>query len=164
MSDDPRSDRAAGRDDAEGARRGPGPRRPRSARRRASRDAMRFFTSGYAQDPIAILNDALFDVTYDEMVIVKDIDFYSLCEHHMLPFFGRVHVAYVPERAGGRAVQDPAPGRDVRAPAPGAGAAHDADRRDARGGARAEGRRGRRRGDPPVHDDARRGAAELRRR
>jgi GTP cyclohydrolase I len=58
--------------------------------------AMRFFTQGYEQDPVAILNDALFDVSYDEMVIVKDIDFYSLCEHHMLPFFGRAHVAYVP--------------------------------------------------------------------
>jgi len=58
--------------------------------------AMRFFTQGYGQDPRAILNGALFDVTYDEMVLVKDIDFYSLCEHHMVPFFGRVHVAYIP--------------------------------------------------------------------
>jgi len=58
--------------------------------------SLRFLTSGYQQDPIAILNDALFDVSYDEMVIVKDVDFYSLCEHHMLPFFGHVHVAYVP--------------------------------------------------------------------
>ncbi len=58
--------------------------------------ALRFLTSGYEQDPYEILNDALFDVTYDEMVIVKDIEFYSLCEHHMLPFFGRVHVAYIP--------------------------------------------------------------------
>jgi len=58
--------------------------------------SLRFLTSGYDQDPIAILNDALFDVSYDEMVIVKDVNFYSLCEHHMLPFFGRVHVAYVP--------------------------------------------------------------------
>jgi GTP cyclohydrolase I len=58
--------------------------------------AMRFLTSGYGQEPREILNNALFDVTYDEMVIVKDIDFYSLCEHHMLPFFGRIHVAYVP--------------------------------------------------------------------
>jgi GTP cyclohydrolase I len=58
--------------------------------------SLRFLTSGYGQDPIAILNDALFDVSYDEMVIVKDVNFYSLCEHHMLPFFGRAHVAYVP--------------------------------------------------------------------
>jgi GTP cyclohydrolase I len=58
--------------------------------------AMRFLTSGYQKDPRQLLNGALFDVTYDEMVIVKDIEFYSLCEHHMLPFFGRVHVAYVP--------------------------------------------------------------------
>jgi len=59
-------------------------------------NAMRFFTQGYEQEPLKILNDALFDVSYDEMVIVKDIDFYSLCEHHLLPFFGRAHVAYIP--------------------------------------------------------------------
>jgi GTP cyclohydrolase I len=59
--------------------------------------AMRFLTSGYQKDPRQLLNGALFDVTYDEMVIVKDIEFYSLCEHHMLPFFGRIHVAYVPK-------------------------------------------------------------------
>jgi len=58
--------------------------------------AMRFFTQGYDRDPREILNDALFEVSYDEMVVVKDIDFYSLCEHHLLPFFGRVHVAYIP--------------------------------------------------------------------
>jgi GTP cyclohydrolase I len=58
--------------------------------------AMRFFTSGYDQDPRKILNDALFDVDYDEMVLIRDIDFYSLCEHHMVPFFGRAHVAYIP--------------------------------------------------------------------
>jgi len=58
--------------------------------------SLRFLTEGYEQDPIAILNDALFSVSYDEMVIVKDVDFYSLCEHHLLPFFGRVHVAYLP--------------------------------------------------------------------
>ena len=58
--------------------------------------SMRFLTEGYHQDPEEILNKALFDVTYDEMVIVKDIEFYSLCEHHMLPFFGRAHVAYIP--------------------------------------------------------------------
>jgi GTP cyclohydrolase IA len=52
--------------------------------------------SGYSVDPVAIINDALFEVKYDEMVIVRDIEFYSLCEHHMLPFLGRVHVAYIP--------------------------------------------------------------------
>lgn len=54
-------------------------------------------TAGYHTDPIKLINDALFDVDYDEMVIVKDIDFSSLCEHHMLPFFGRAHVAYIPD-------------------------------------------------------------------
>lgn len=58
--------------------------------------AMRFLTGGYDQDPKELLNGALFDVSYDEMVLVKDIDFFSLCEHHMLPFFGRAHVAYIP--------------------------------------------------------------------
>ncbi len=52
--------------------------------------------AGYRTDPIIMVNDALFDVEYDEMVIVRDIEFYSLCEHHMLPFIGRAHVAYVP--------------------------------------------------------------------
>ena len=59
--------------------------------------AYRFLTGGYAQDPEEILNGALFDVDYDEMVLVRDIEFYSLCEHHMLPFFGHVHVAYIPD-------------------------------------------------------------------
>ncbi len=54
-------------------------------------------TAGYHVDPIKMINDALFDVSYSEMVIVKDIDFYSLCEHHMLPFFGKAHVAYIPK-------------------------------------------------------------------
>ena len=58
--------------------------------------AMRDITAGYTQDPISILNEALFTVDSDEMVIVKDIEVYSLCEHHMLPFFGKAHVAYLP--------------------------------------------------------------------
>jgi GTP cyclohydrolase IA len=52
--------------------------------------------AGYREDPVALVNDALFEVSYDEMVIVRDIEFYSLCEHHMLPFMGRAHVAYIP--------------------------------------------------------------------
>lgn len=58
--------------------------------------ALRYLTSGYHQDPDALLNAALFDVAYDEMVIVKDIEVFSLCEHHLLPFFGKAHVAYIP--------------------------------------------------------------------
>ena len=53
-------------------------------------------TAGYNVDPVRLINDAIFDVSYDEMVIVRDIDFYSLCEHHMLPFLGQVDVAYIP--------------------------------------------------------------------
>ncbi len=59
--------------------------------------AMQFLTSGLDQKPEEILQSALFDVDYDEMVIVRDIEMYSLCEHHMLPFFGRVHIAYIPQ-------------------------------------------------------------------
>jgi GTP cyclohydrolase IA len=59
--------------------------------------SMRFLTSGYSADVDSVLNNALFTVDYNEMVIVKDIDFYSLCEHHLLPFFGRCHVAYIPQ-------------------------------------------------------------------
>jgi len=58
--------------------------------------AFKFLTSGYSADVDTVLNNALFTVDYNEMVIVKDIDFYSLCEHHLLPFFGRCHIAYIP--------------------------------------------------------------------
>src|ERR1700687_2077644 len=60
------------------------------------RKSMQFLTRGYTEDPAALLKGALFTVNYDEMVIVKDVEMFSLCEHHMLPFFGKVHVAYIP--------------------------------------------------------------------
>jgi GTP cyclohydrolase I len=53
--------------------------------------------AGYRTDPVGLINDALFEITYDEMVLVRDIEFYSLCEHHLLPFLGRAHVAYIPK-------------------------------------------------------------------
>ncbi len=58
--------------------------------------AMQVLTRGYAQDPHKVLTDALFEEKYNQMVIVKDIDFFSMCEHHMLPFYGKAHVAYIP--------------------------------------------------------------------
>ncbi len=59
--------------------------------------ALQFLTSGYSQDCKTLLNDAMFTVTYDEMVLIKDIEMASLCEHHLLPFFGKAHVAYLPK-------------------------------------------------------------------
>ncbi len=59
--------------------------------------ALKFLTSGYSKDIPTILNGALYEVKYDEMVVVKDIEFFSMCEHHMLPFYGKVHVAYLPK-------------------------------------------------------------------
>jgi len=58
--------------------------------------AMQFLVKGYKEDPAVLLREALFTVSYDEMVIVKDVEMFSLCEHHLLPFFGKVHVAYIP--------------------------------------------------------------------
>ena len=61
-------------------------------------EALRFLTSGYQQDVDEVLNGATFSVCYDEMVVVKDIEFFSLCEHHLLPFFGKAHIAYLPDK------------------------------------------------------------------
>ena len=59
-------------------------------------DALRFMTQGYQQDVCAVLNGAIFEEPYEDMVIIRDIEFYSLCEHHILPFFGKAHIAYLP--------------------------------------------------------------------
>jgi GTP cyclohydrolase I len=61
-------------------------------------EALRYLTSGYNMDIAKILNGALYEVKYDEMVVVRDIEFFSLCEHHMLPFYGKMHVAYLPQK------------------------------------------------------------------
>ena len=63
-----------------------------------SEKALRYLTSGYEADVHQIVNGALFNVKYDEVVIVRDIEFFSMCEHHLLPFFGKMHVAYLPDR------------------------------------------------------------------
>src|SRR5215813_11692796 len=59
--------------------------------------ALRFFTKGYDEDPKSVINGALFTEDYSEMIVLKDLDFFSLCEHHILPFFGKAHVAYIPK-------------------------------------------------------------------
>ena len=123
--------------------------------------AFKFLTSGYDADIDDVLNNALFTVDYSEMVIVKDIDFYSLCEHHLLPFFGKCHVAYIPSTKVIGLEQDPAARRRVRAAAAGAGAADESDRRHDPREDRAARRRRRHGSDAPVHVDARRREAEL---
>ncbi len=77
---------------------GEDPERPglRNTPDRIARMYREELTSGYNQSPHEVINDAIFDEKYDEMVVIKDVEFYSLCEHHMLPFFGKCHVAYVP--------------------------------------------------------------------
>ena len=126
--------------------------------------AMKFLTKGYQEDPEALLKSALFTVSYDEMVIVKDIEMFSLCEHHMLPFFGKVHVAYIPNGRVHRPQQNPAPDRALFAPPADSGTPHHADRRNHSESDRAARRRRRHRSAPSLHDDARRRKAALGRR
>ena len=116
--------------------------------------AMTFLTKGYQEDAEKILRGALFEVDYDEMVIVRDIEVFSLCEHHMLPFFGKVHVAYIPNGKSDRAEQDTAAGRGLCAPLAGPGAAYPAGCRCHSGCDRAPGCGCGDRGQAPLHDDA----------
>ena len=113
-------------------------------------------TAGYHVDPERLINDAIFEVHYDEMVVVTDIDYYSLCEHHLLPFLGKAHVALHPQRQGDRAEQDSAHRGNVR-PAAATAGAHDPANRRVRERHAASAGRGRGRGRRAyVRGDARR--------
>ena len=105
---------------------------------------------------VSMVNGALFEVKYDEMVIVKDIEFFSMCEHHMLPFFGKMHVAYLPKDTGDRAQQDSAHRGRLRAPPADSGAHDPADRAEpSRTMIDPRGRGRHLRSAPLLHDDAR---------
>ena len=123
--------------------------------------ALRYLTSGYQQDPEKLLNGAMFSVCYDQMVLVKDIEIYSMCEHHMLPFFGKCHVAYIPDKKVVGLSKIPAAGEYVRAAAADSGAADQPDchRHSAEDFAAGRGRSGG--SAASVHGDARRGEAEF---
>ena len=92
-------------------------------------EALAFLTRGYEMDPAKVINDALFTEEYEEMIVQKDIDFFSLCEHHLLPFFGKAHVAYIPHHKNVGFFQARPSGRRLRAPVTGAGT-HDQSNRD----------------------------------
>ena len=124
---------------------------------------MKFLTKGYQEDPEALLKGALFTVNYDEMVIVKDIEMFSLCEHHMLPFFGKVHVAYIPNGKVIGLSKIPRLIELFSPPPADSGAPDHTNRRDHSESHRAARRWRRHRSPPPLHDDARRRKTTLRR-
>jgi hypothetical protein len=125
-------------------------------------ESMRFLLAGYELDVEKVLNGAIFSEPYEEMVVVKDIEVYSLCEHHLLPFYGKAHVAYLP---CGRIVGLSKIPRvvDVFAPPAGAGTADHPDRGLTAGGDQSLRRGGGDRGRAPLHDDAGHSEAEQRR-
>ncbi len=124
--------------------------------------ALRFMTQGYRQDARQVIGGALFREAHNNMVLVRDVEFYSLCEHHMLPFYGRVHVAYIPDGCIVGPVQAGPRGRRLCPAAPGAGADDRPDRRRARSRAPSTRRRRRGRRGAPLHDDARRARSRVR--
>ena len=117
--------------------------------------ALTFLTQGYQQDPAKVINDALFTEDYEEMIVQRDIDFYSLCEHHLLPFFGKAHVAYIPHHKIVGYFQTRPFGRCLRSETPGSGTADEPDRQYHYGEARSAWRGRRHRGRAPVHENAR---------
>ena len=116
--------------------------------------AMQFLVKGYKDDPEALLRKALFTVNYDEMVIVKDVEMFSLCEHHLLPFFGKVHVAYIPNGKVIGLSKIPRLIESVLAPLADPGAADHANCGGDPEHHRTAGRRRSHRGPASVHDDA----------
>ncbi len=135
---------------------GEDPERPGLVRTPQRADkALRFLTSGYDTDIQSIVNGALFEEKCDEMVVVKDIEFYSMCEHHLLPFFGTMHVAYLPNNRLIGLKQNSAYRGHVRAPSAIAGTLDSPGGRDAQRSAAPQGRRRDLRSPPLLHDDAR---------
>lgn len=120
--------------------------------------AMQFMTKGYAQDGVEIIKSAIFDEEYQQMVLIKDIELYSSCEHHMLPFIGKAHVAYI-QREDYRAEQDSQSGGDLCPQASGPGASYRSDQGLHPGGIESARSRSRDRGHACLHADQ--GSAEV---
>ena len=116
--------------------------------------AMSFLTQGYEDDPLSIIRSATFKEEYRQMVLVKDIELYSLCEHHMLPFYGKAHVAYIPNGYITGLSKIAPRGGEFRPPPAGAGAPDGTDPRLHPGSSQPDGRRRRDRSQPYVYADA----------